>query len=258
VPEGDTVHHAAARIRAVLEGRVPEQLDTPQPRHRLERWPERLAGRAVRAVEAHGKHLYLRFEGGLTVHSHLRMSGSWGVWREGERWRRARGRAWLVIRCGGYDVVEFDGPVLELASDARLRGDPRLAGLGQDVLGDTFDPSRFLRRLRRDDPRRPIGDALLNQQTVAGIGNVWKSEACFAVGVDPSRPLARVSDAEALALVEFAREHMPAAARDGFAARPRSVYRRAGLPCPRCGETIRSAAQWENNRSSYWCPSCQV
>jgi endonuclease-8 len=257
VPEGDTIHHAAARIRAVLETRVPEEILTPHPRHSFDRWPERLARRAVRSVDAHGKHLFLRFDGGLTVHSHLRMTGAWGVYREGERWRRAKHRAWLVLRCGGWEVVEFDGPVLELVSDGRTRFDPRLAALGPDVLGQSFDAGAFLLRLREDDPQRPIGDALLNQRTVAGIGNVWKSECCFAAGIDPWRALADVRDQEALALVGFAREHMPVSAREGSRARPRSVYKRAGQPCIRCGSVIRRRGQGENNRVTYWCPGCQ-
>jgi endonuclease-8 len=257
MPEGDTIHHAAARIRAVLAERVPEEILTPHPRHRLDRWPQRLSGRAVRAVDAHGKHLFLRFDGGLTVHSHLRMTGSWGVHREGERWRRARSRAWLVLRRDGWEVVEFDGPVLELMSDARTRSDPRLAALGQDVLGTSFDTRAFLARLREDDPARPIADALLNQRTVAGIGNVWKAECCFAARIDPWRALAAVRDEEALALLDFARQRMPISAREGMRARPHAVYGRAGQPCPRCGARIRRRGQGEHNRVTYWCPGCQ-
>jgi endonuclease-8 len=257
MPEGDTIHHAAARIRAVLETRVPQEILMPQPRHARDHWPERLAGRAVRSVDAHGKHLFLRFDGELTLHSHLRMTGAWGVHRAGERWKRAARRAWLVMRIGDWEVVEFDGPVLELMSDARTRSTPQLAALGQDVLGERFDVQRFLSRLREDDPTRPIGDALLNQRTVAGIGNVWKAESCFAVGIDPWRPLANVRDEEAVALLDFAREHMRHSARDGFIARPRAVYRRAGRPCPRCGTAIRQRGQWENNRTTFWCPRCQ-
>jgi endonuclease-8 len=257
MPEGDTIHHAAGRIRAALAGTVPDEISTPQPRHSLERWPERLGGRVLSAVDVHGKHMFLRFDGGLTVHSHLRMTGSWGVYEAGARWRRARRRAWLVIRRAGVEVVEFDGPVLELASDARLRADPRLQALGQDVIGERFDTASFLTRLREDDPTRPIGDALLEQRTVAGIGNLWKAESCFAVGVDPFRPVAAVTDEEALALVGFAREHMRESARRGFAARPREVYRRAGMRCRRCGQTIRSRGQGDNNRLTFWCPGCQ-
>jgi endonuclease-8 len=257
VPEGDTIHRAAARMRPVLEGRVPEEILTPQSRHRFDRWPERLAGRPIVRVEAHGKHLFVRFEGGLTLHSHLRMTGAWQVRRAGERWRRARGRAWLVLRSGDWEVVQFDGPVLELRSDRRLRSDPRLAGLGPDVLGERFPEPAFLARLRADDPARPVGDALMNQRTVAGIGNLWKAESCFAAGIDPWRALGELRDEEALALVRLARERMRAALRNEPGARPRAVYGRAGLPCRRCGATIRRSGQWENNRTTYWCPGCQ-
>jgi endonuclease VIII len=257
MPEGDTIHHAAGRIRPILLGQTPDAILMPHARHARERWAERLAGRRVRSVDVHGKHLFLRFDGGLSIHSHLRMSGSWGVHREGARWKRAHHRAWLVLRRGGWEAVEFDGPVLELMSDARLRSDPRLAALGQDVLGESVDRGLFLRRLRREDATRPLGDALLDQRTIAGIGNVWKAESCFAVGLDPWRPVARVSDEEALALLDFAREHMRVSARDGPGARPRAVYRQAGRPCPRCGTAIRGRGQGENNRLTFWCPGCQ-
>ncbi len=257
MPEGDTIHHAAMRIRSVLERRVPQEILAPQPRHRHDRWPERLEGRALSAVDAHGKHLFLRFEGGLTLHSHLRMSGSWDVYRRGQPWRRPLGRAWLVIRSDGSEVVEFDGPVLELLSDARARRDPRLARLGPDVLGEHFDQELFLRNLRAEDPRRPIGDSLLNQRILAGIGNLWKAEACFAAGVDPWRATGEVDDEQARAIVAYARERMSQSARDGFEARPRAVYRRGGEPCPRCGTPIRQRGQWEDNRLTFWCPGCQ-
>ncbi|MEA2315027.1 MAG: endonuclease [Solirubrobacteraceae bacterium] len=255
--EGDTIHFAAARIRAALAGRVPEEIVTPQPRHRAERWPQRLAGRTLEAVDAHGKHLFLRFEEGLTLHSHLRMTGAWAVHGEGERWHRARARAWLLLRGGGREIVEFDGPLLELAPDRRLRAHPRLTALGPDVLGESFDFERFLRRLRREDPARPIGDALLDQRILAGIGNVWKAESCFAVGIDPWRALSELRDDEAFALVRFARENMRRSAESGFAARPSFVYGRAGRPCPRCGSPVRRRSQGENNRLTFWCAGCQ-
>jgi endonuclease-8 len=257
MPEGDTIHHAAGRLRDVLQDRVPNEILMPHPRHAGSPWPQRLRGRAVRAVDAHGKHLFLRFEGDLTLHSHLRMTGRWGVYREGTRWGRAPRRAWLVLRSEGWEVVEFDGPVLELLSEARIRSDRHLAALGQDVLGESFDMDRFLARLRADDPRRPIGDALLDQQTVAGIGNLWKAEVCFASGIDPWRKLGEVGEEEAAQLVSTARELMRQPARDGFSARPRAVYGRAGQPCPRCGTIIRQGGQWENNRLTFWCPGCQ-
>jgi endonuclease-8 len=257
MPEGDTIHRAAARIEAVLGGKVPDEIVTPQPRHRLERWPEVLEGRAVRAVEARGKHLLMRFTGSLTLHSHLRMTGAWVVHRRGERWRRAPRRAWIVLRAGDFEVVEFDGPVLELLSDARTRSHPQLSRLGPDVLGASFDDDEFVRRLRAGDPERPIGESLLDQATVAGIGNVWKAESCFALGVDPWRATSEVPDAQARALVAFARERMRQSVEGDPDARPRKIYGRAGRPCPRCGTPIRARGQGEDNRLTFWCPGCQ-
>jgi endonuclease-8 len=259
MPEGDTIHSAARRVGAALVGRPIESIETPQPRHALDRWPERLAGRAVRAVDAHGKHLFLRFEGDLTLHSHLRMGGWWGVFRRGERWRRSPRRAWLVIRTPEHEVVQFDGPVLELMTEGRTRFDQRLAGLGPDILAEEFDEAAALRNLRAADPTRGVGDVLLDQGNVAGIGNVWKAESCFAAGVSPWRRMSEVSDAELLAILREARTLMQeSVAGRGFMPKERiQVFERAGLPCRRCDTLVRARGQGENNRTTYWCPSCQ-
>jgi endonuclease VIII len=257
VPEGDTIHHAADRLRELLAGHVPEALETPHPRLARDRWPERLGGRAVTAVDARGKHLFVRFEGGLVIHSHLRMTGSWRVLERGAPWPRSPRRAWLVLRRAGREAVQFDGPVLELMTAARARNDPRLAGLGPDILAPELDAPRFLRRLREDDPTRPIGDALLDQATIAGIGNLWKAEGCFAAGIDPWRPAGNVSDEEALAIVAAIRPRMQRSARDGFPARNVQVYGRGGRPCPRCGAPIRARGQGDSNRPTFWCEGCQ-
>ena len=255
MPEGDTIHRAAARIAAAFAGTVPEDLATPHPRHRMDRWPERLAGRRLTAVDAHGKHMLLRFEGGLAIHSHLRMTGAWTVGRVGERWRRSPRRAWLVLRGAGWEAVQFDGPVLELLTEQRAR--KQLGVLGQDVLGAQFDERAFLVRLREGDPTRAVGDALLDQHVLAGIGNLWKSETCHACAVSPWRPLAELADEEAVSLAAFARAAMREAVRAGVHARPSAVYRRAGRPCPRCGEEILQRGQGDDNRLTFWCAGCQ-
>jgi endonuclease VIII len=254
MPEGDAIHTAAQRIGAALVGKPIVEIETPQRRHALDRWPERLGGRAVRTVDAHGKHLFIRFEGDLTLHSHLRMTGAWGVYRRGQRWRRSPRRAWLVIRTAEHEVVEFDGPVLELMTDSRTRFDRRLAVLGPDVLARELDERRFLARLREDDQTRGLGDALLDQRNIAGVGNVWKSEGCFATGVDPWRPIGRVGDEEALAVVREIRRLMQASVEGS---RGLQVYDRAGRTCPRCGTPIRARGQGDDNRTTYWCPECQ-
>jgi endonuclease VIII len=257
MPEGDTIHYAAARMRPVLVGRVPDELATPHPRFGADRWPERLADRAVEAVDALGKHLFVRFEGELVIHSHLRMTGAWGVYGGGRRWGRSPRRAWLVLRAAGHEVVQFDGPLLELMTASRVRFDQRIAGLGPDILAPKLDERRFLARLRADDPTRPIGDALLDQRTIAGIGNLWKCEGCFAAAVDPWRATGEVSDDEALHIVRLTRPRMQESARDGHQTRHRVIYDRAGRPCPRCATTIAQRGQGDDNRPTYWCPGCQ-
>ncbi len=265
MPEGDTIHHAAKRIGGALVGREIRSIETPHPRHRGDRWPDRLAGRAVRQVDAHGKHLFVRFEGDLTLHSHLRMTGKWGVYRHGERWRRARRRAWLIVRTDEHEVVQFDGPVLELTTDSRTRFDQRITGLGPDVLAPEFDEDKFLARLREDDQTRGIGDALLDQRNLAGIGNIWKAESCFLAGLDPWKPTAGVADDQLLELVRAIRPLMAESAERGGhittfpGDRPGAtwVYERAGLPCRRCSTRVRARGQGDDNRTTFWCPGCQ-
>jgi endonuclease-8 len=150
--------------------------------------------------------------------------------------------------------------VLELMTEARIRTDPRLAGLGPDlVAARPFDEGRFLRRLREDDPTRTLGDALLDQHIVAGIGNFWKSEGCWLAQIDPWRRIGTVTDEEALAVVRALRPLMQRSADDGVQSRFRSIYARADLPCPRCGapSLVRARGQGDDNRTTYWCPTCQ-
>jgi endonuclease VIII len=257
MPEGDTIHYAANRIRPVLAGHVPDEIRTPHPRFGRARWEERLTGRAVRSVDAHGKHLFLRFEGDLTIHSHLRMTGSWRVL---DHAREPSHAAWLTLRRGDRQVLQLNGPVLELMTESRTRFDQRLSLLGPDILAPVLDAERFLRRLREDDPTRPIGDALLDQRTIAGIGNMWKVEGCFEARIDPWRPAGEVSDAEALAIVAACRPRMQRSALDGDQRRFRRIYGAAGQPCPRCGPGTRilSRGQGDGNRTTYWCASCQT
>jgi endonuclease-8 len=264
VPEGDTILWAATRMRPVLEGYVPDEVRMPVGRPNAlrgspgrDRWPQRLQGRRVERIDTHGKNLLVRFEGELMLHSHLRMTGSWGVYPLGRRWRRAPSRAWIVLTRADTDVVQFDGPLLELITAGRARFDQRLAALGPDILGAEFDHERFLARLRGDDPTRPIGDALLDQRTIAGIGNIWKSEGCWEARIDPWRPLRDLSDAEVVAIVDAARPRMLRSGTQGPQYAREQVYRKLGQPCPRCGTAIRSLGQGEGARMTYWCPGCQ-
>jgi len=200
----------------------------------------------LEGVEALGKSLLLRFEGGIVLRSHLRMSGRWRVEPLGAT---RTGRPWLVLRGDRHEAVLWNGPVLELARGA---GTSRL---GPDILAEPPDLDWVLERLRAEPQERELGDALLDQRLVAGIGNLWRAESLWDARVSPWRTLAGVSDDEVLAVLAAAHRLMRAAVEG---TRPlRHVYRRAGRACRRCGTPIRSHAQGENARIAYWCPGCQ-
>jgi endonuclease-8 len=245
MPEGDSLHRAAQSLQ-VLVGQ-PVEVETPHPRAGGKRLVERLNGRRLESVDAVGKNLLLRFEGGLVLRSHLRMTGRWRVEPRGAR---RTGRPWLVLRGAEHEAVLWNGPVLELA-----RGGARLGRLGPDILAEPPDLEAMLERLRAEPPARPVGEAVLDQRLVAGIGNLWKAEALWEVRVSPWRPLGELEDRELLAVLGAAHRLM----RSGIeGTRPlRHVYRRAGRACRRCGAVIRSHPQGEPARTAYWCPGCQ-
>lgn len=249
--EGDTILRLARRFEATLLGET-VAASAPNPRGKAAR-VEQLDGRTLETVEAHGKHLLLGF-GELSLHSHLGMGGGWHFYRPGARWRRPRPSAWAVLSGGGWDAVQFGGPTLRVATTSRLRRDPQLVRLGPDVLADDFDPNAVVVAMRTD-PSRGLGDALLDQHLVAGIGNIFKSEACFAAKVDPWRPVGEVSDEELRAVLIAAREQMMAAVESGR--HSFRVYKRRHGACPTCRGPISSRGQGDANRTTYWCPRCQ-
>ncbi len=250
--EGDTILRVAQRIEAALGGEEIEA-SAPNPRGRAA-GVERLDGRRLERAEARGKHLLLHF-GDLVLHSHLGMSGGWYVYPRGARWRRPRPSAWAVLSGERQEAVQFGGPTLRLLMATRVRRDSQLARLGPDVLAEDFDPA-VVATAMRTDPARGLGDALLDQTLVAGIGNIFKSEACFAARVDPWRPVGDLSDEELGAVLLAAREEMlesvASGGRHDFA-----VYRRNSGVCPACRGPISSRGQGDANRTTYWCPRCQ-
>jgi endonuclease-8 len=259
VAEGDTVHRNAARIAAALGDAELVEAAAPNPRSRLRLQSDRLrslAGRRLERADAHGKHLFLRFEGGLTLHGHQGVSGSWHVYERGASGRRPLGGAWVVLATPTATAAEFGGPRLALRTEAELRADPRLRSLGPDLLALDFTAQRGVAALRAADPSSELGEALLDQRVIAGIGNVYKAEGCFAARVDPWRRLHEVTDEELRSVVLETTSLM----RAGLERRrgPNSVYRRAGRPCPSCGRRIRSRGQGDSNRITYWCPNCQA
>ena len=244
MPEGDTLHRAAARLQPLVGSRV--EVSSPHPRAQAERVAERLDGRELESVEAIGKNLILRFEGGIVLRSHLRMSGRWVVQPRGTA---VRGRPWLILRGPELEAVLWGGPVLELHTRA-------LAGLGPDILGSPPDFDAMLGRLRRADGTRSLGETLLDQRLVSGIGNVWMSETLWRERLSPWLRLARVAEPDRRRALETAATLMREAVAGGRESR-RQVYRRSGLPCPRCQTLIRSRGQGDANRTAYWCPTCQ-
>ncbi len=222
------------------------EASSPHPRARVERVAEQIDGRLLESVEAVGKNLLLRFEGGVAVRSHLRMSGRWSVAPRGER---RRGRPWLVLRGERYEGVLWNGPVLELHTRALER-------LGPDILGRPLRLDTILARLRAADGARFLGETLLDQSLVAGIGTVWLAESLWQARLSPWRRLGDVTELERRLALETAASLMGRAVEHGRAG-PRRAYDRAGRPCPRCGTPIRAFGQGEANRTVYWCPSCQ-
>lgn len=242
MPEGDSLHRAAMRLQPLVGRTV--TASSPHPRGLLTGVAGAVDGRRLDAVEAVGKHLLLRFEGGITVRSHLRMNGRWRIGPAGT----ARGRPWLVLRAGEIEATQWNGPVLTLEQRP-------IRVLGPDLLADGTAPSAVVPRLRRADGTRLLGEVLQDQRLVSGIGNMWMSEALWAVRVSPWLPLHGTSDEELLSVLEWVRVAMRASV---AGARPtRAVYRRAGRPCRRCQTPIESHGQGDHNRTAYWCPGCQ-
>jgi endonuclease-8 len=252
VAEGDTIHRAARRLDAALGGRTIQLAAAPSPRSPIHARAGELEGRSLDGVEARGKHLIATFSGALVLHSHLGIDGRWLIRAD----RRApRGKPWLLLVSGEAAAAQFGGKLLRLVSESRIRNDPALARLGPDPLAPGFELESATARLLRAIGDREVGDALLDQTILAGVGNAIRNEACFRARVSPWRPVGELGAAEAERIVAECRVVMEARFETGR--RPRSVYRQANRPCPRCGTPIRSRGQGDANRMAYWCPRCQ-
>jgi endonuclease-8 len=244
VPEGDAVHRVARRLQVLVGDEV--EVETPHPRAAVKQLAPLLDGRRLEGVDAVGKNLLLRFEGGIVVRSHMRMKGRWRVLpRDAEIF----GTPWLVLRGAEHVGVLSGGSVLELDRGVARR-------VGPDILADPPDFDAMLRNLRLEDQSREVGDALLDQRLIGGIGNVWKVESLWAVKVSPWRALGNVADEDLQRVLGEAHRLMKSRL-DGVRVRARAVYRRKGRPCRRCGAVIRSWPQGDGARMAYWCPTCQ-
>jgi endonuclease VIII len=245
VPEGDSLHRAAANLRP-LAGQ-PVSVEAHHPRSRALGIAERLDGKRLERVEAVGKNLLLTFAGGLVLRSHLRMRGRWRVQPAGAR---IVGSPWLVLRGKERQAVLSGGGDLRLLR-ARADHAPLLRTLGPDVMADPPDVDAMVARVRADDQARQLGEALLDQRLVAGIGNMWRAEGLFLARLSPWATLADVSDDDLRSLLG----EISGAMRSGR--RGRAVYGRAGRPCPRCATPIAARRQGDDARTAYWCPACQ-
>nr|WSY51271.1 DNA glycosylase [Streptomyces sp. NBC_00886] len=278
MPEGDTVWQTAKRLHRALAGKVLTRSDLRVPKYAT----ADLTGRIVLDVTPRGKHLLARIEGGLTLHSHLRMDGTWRVYANGQRWIGGGPAHQIRVILGSADrtAVGYRLPVLDLL---RTTDEHRAVGhLGPDLLGPDWNPEQALASLLAD-PARPLGEALLDQRNLAGIGNIYKSELCFLLGATPWLPIGALPADRAAKLPDIAKRlleanrdrpirnttstitnNSPNRATGPRAAGPRTpdlfAYGRAPRPCLRCNTPIRTADQGDGSRErpTYWCPSCQV
>lgn len=252
MPEGDTIHRIARRLDDALGGSEIERAEAPSPRSPIHHRAGEVGGRTLERAEARGKHLLVHFSGGLVLHSHLGVSGRWFVTAGGEA---PRGRPWVVLAAGQALAAQTGGQILRLVSESRARNDPGLMQLGPDPLSEGFDAEAAARRLLDMGRGREVGEALLDQQVIAGIGNAIRVEACFQAGVSPWRRVDDLQLDEAEQLVRRSEGVMRVTVERGR--RPRSIYRGTREACPRCGGKIHSRGQGDANRMAYWCPVCQ-
>ncbi len=252
--EGDTVMRMARRIERAFEGREVVSAEAPNPRNPIRPGVDRLEGRGLEQAETRGKHLILHFGEDLALHAHMGMNGGWYAYGPGQRWKRPRRSAWLVLDLGGVEVVEFGGTMMRLVRPVELGRDPRLARLGPDILDGPAAVERAAENLVAA-PSLELGEALLNQRLVAGIGNIFKSESCFEAGLDPWRSVGDLDREDVSQVLEVAAKQMERGVETGR--RPGRIYRRVGQPCIRCGQRVLSRGQGPESRTTYWCPGCQ-
>lgn len=267
MPEGDTIYRAARTLHAALAGRTITRFETVFPQLARVDQDAPLAGRVVEGVTAAGKNLLMRFSGDLHLRTHMRMHGTWHIYRPGERWQIPRRNMRIVIETDAFVAVAFSVPVAEFHDSWSLERQPDLAGIGPDFLADDFNAEEALRRIRTR-PDEEVADVLLNQRVVAGIGNELKSEILFVARVSPFALVRELSDDTLRELLRVSRKliALNVGPRHGGGrmttgsldpAKRVWVYGRPGEPCRKCGTALSYAKQGKDARGTYWCPACQ-
>jgi endonuclease VIII len=250
LPEGDTIFRAAATLNRALSGSIVTNFETQLPA--LAR--EDIVGRRIEFARASGKWLQIGFSGDLVLLTHMLMSGSWHIYRPGERWQKSRYHMRIVIETGSIVAVAFNVPIAEFHTANSLARRPGFDQRGPDILAPGFDEPGAVENLK-NHPGLEIGVALLDQSILAGIGNMFKSEACFLAGVNPFEPIANLSTLRLAGVVSAARKMMVESVT--WTRGPMWVYRRQGEPCRKCGQPIVARKQGAGARTSFWCPDCQ-
>ena len=254
MPEGDTIYRAARALERALAGRTVTRFTSVYPHLNRVDHDAPLAGRVVESVASAGKHLLMTFSGGLVLRTHMRMNGSWHIYRPGERWQRPGHEMRIVVETPDFHAIAFNVPVAEFIAASKLAHAGSLQRLGPDLLADDFDPADAVARLSRLS-ETSIADALLDQTAIAGIGNIYKSEALFAARIDPFTPVDSLPPERIERAVTMATKLMKAAALNSRT--PKWVYDRAGQPCRRCGSPVLVQRQGPHARRTYWCGRCQ-
>lgn len=278
MPEGDTIYRAARALQKAIGGKVVTGFETGLAKLARVNDDAALVGRMVEKVESRGKWLLIYFSGDLILVTHMLMSGSWHLYRSGERWRMGRARMCVVIRTADWEAVAFNVPIAEFYTARSLERSAQVPKLGPDILAAEFTVASGVDRLAaygREHPDEEIGVVLLKQTVLAGLGNVYKSEVAFAAGVNPFRAMRTIIAKEMTTMVDFAQRYMKANVADGksegivtYSGNRRTthamnreerlwVYRRQGQECRRCGAVVMMRRQGEQMRSTYWCPECQ-
>jgi endonuclease-8 len=273
MPEGDTVFRAAQALQRALAGQTVARFESVYPKLNRVAEDHPIVGRTVETVSARGKHLLIAFSGDLVLHTHMRMNGSWHLYRPGVRWQRPAQEMRVLVATVAVIAVGFNVPIAELLTSRDLARHPALRTLGPDLLSAAFDGAEVIRRMRVRG-RDAVADVLLDQRVVAGIGNVFKSEILFLAGIEPFTPVAALTDADLERLVGISREQLAANVMTRSQTLSHSitrsttrsldpnkrlwVYARGGKPCRRCGTMIQVKKSGIDARLTYWCPQCQV